>query len=462
MLPYVFAQSVSGFVTLSLLFVAIGALVLRVAVVLLRPKLLRSRLRWITTLRGSLLATWVAALLYGQLGIHYVHACSFPPSREAGDVRLLVIADPQLTDRFAYPSITSWWAHRVIGFFCDLQLRISWRAAVWASDADAAIILGDLMWGAVSYSSRAEWDDAVQRLNAVFGAPRRTRASSAVQAELERHIPRGVGGFAPGIPTMVICGNHDVWMFQCATALNLPQLWTESFGSMNYAVTIGDNVTIVGLATPILQDTWCPGQHKQVRDAAWDWLDTEYRPASKGPVVLLSHIPTHRTTTECNARGRGRREGYQMRPGTGSTYQNFMDRDLTERIVRRVRPTLVLSGDAHDLCEVQLENGGGEWDVTLPSFSWLEGTYHHGYALLRVNGRGVAETHICWQPQQLMVFVFYACLGAVSVAALVGHAVREGLALRLSPRRILLTCAARVSQLFAVVLATFAATTLVA
>jgi hypothetical protein len=373
-------------------------------------------------------------------------------------VGLLVIADPQITDRFAYPSIASDWTHRAIAFFCDVQLRSSWRAAVWAADPDGAVILGDLMWGAVSYSSRAEWDDAVGRLNSVFGSPRRRKAGSAVQEELARQIPRG-SAFAPGIPTMVICGNHDVWMFQCSTALNLPELWKDSFGSLSYAVTVGDNVTIVGLPTPILQDTFCPGNHKVTRDEAWAWLEHEYRPAPKGPVVLLSHIPTHRTTARCNIRNRGRRRGYEMHEGSGSTYQNFMDRDVTERIVKLVRPSLVLSGDAHDLCELEVE-GGNAWDVTLPSFSWLEGTYHHGYALLRITLAGTAETQICWQPQQLQIFFFYATLGVVSIAALLAHALRAGCALRHSFQRIVVSWAESVALLLGVVGVTFLVTTL--
>ncbi len=460
MLPYVYARSVSGFVGLSVAYVLVGALILRVAVASLRPRLMRSRLRWAVTFKGSLFVTWVALLLYGQIGIHYAHACSFQPSSEPGEVKLLVIADPQLTDHFAYPSIASPWVHRLIAFFCDLQLRASWRAAVWASDPDAAVILGDLMWGAASYSTRAEWDEAIARLNAVFGTPRRRSAENALRAELERQIPRIAGGFAPGIPTMVVCGNHDVWMFQCATTLNVAKLWKESFGPLTYAVTLGDNVTIVGLATPILQDRWCAGEHQQVREEAWAWLEREYRRASKGPVVLLSHIPTFRTTAECDPRSRGRRHGYELRAGKGATYQNFLDPDLTERILARVQPTLVLSGDAHDLCEMRHPNFGA-WDVTLPSFSWLEGTYHHGYALLRTSAAGTAEALICWQPQQLLVFVFYATLGVASIAALTAHSVREGLALRRSPHLMALAWARSVAELATVVAITFAATTLV-
>ncbi len=461
MFPSVFAQTVGGFVWLSLLFVAIGALLLRALVVVLRPRLVRRpELRGLTSLSGCLCVAWVAVLLYGQLGAHYIHACHFPFSRQPGGVRLLVIADPQVTDRFAYPSITSPVLHSVIAFFCDLQLRVSWRAAVWASDPDAAIILGDLIWGASSYSSRSEWDDAVARLNFIFGRPKRSASSlSPLQHDLMRRIPKGSGGFAPGFPTMVICGNHDTWMFNCDAQLNLPRLWKETFGDLNFAVSIGDNVTIVGLATPIMQDRRCGAEHGEMRSQSMEWLEHSYRPAPKGPVILLSHIPTYRDAFFCNARGRARRHGYELHQGRGATWQNFLDSDLSDTIMKRVKPSLILSGDAHDLCEARVQ--GGIWDVTLPSFSWLEGTYHHGYALLQIDGDGSVETHICWQPQQLFIYVFYACFGAVSICALVLHSIRQGLAVRSSAHRIAASCGRRVALLLCVVAVTFAVTVLV-
>lgn len=153
--------------------------------------------RWKSPFR-LLFVCWVMVLLYGQVGVHFVHSCRF----SGGGVRLLIVADPQLTDHFSYD--VSPFLNWVIGFFCDLQLRMSWKAAVWQADPDAAVFLGDMLWGGFLFSSEQEYQLGVARLNAVFGGaaknPKRHGVASGSTAR-----------FQPSIPSFVVCGNHDVW-----------------------------------------------------------------------------------------------------------------------------------------------------------------------------------------------------------------------------------------------------------
>lgn len=64
--------------------------------------------------------------------------------------------------------------------------------------------------------------------------------------------------------------------------------------------------------------------------------------------MLLSHIPlwsAGRFSGDCDNRKRGRKSGFRITPGRGSSYQNVLDEDLTQLILSKIKPDLVLSGD---------------------------------------------------------------------------------------------------------------------
>ncbi len=185
-----------------------------------RPRLLvRTRLhRWGLAYSASnvwslfLCITFVNLVLYNEVGVHYFHACSSPHP-----TRLLVIADPQLVDEYAYPTLPPW-AHTYTAWLCDVQVRRSWRAAVWRLAPSAAVIAGDLMWGSFLYTNVAQWRAGLRRLNAVFGGP-------AWRDDK----------FLPSLRTHVVLGNHDSGMYVCADheGVDLLKLWRD-------AVCIGD------------------------------------------------------------------------------------------------------------------------------------------------------------------------------------------------------------------------------
>ncbi len=64
--------------------------------------------------------------------------------------------------------------------------------------------------------------------------------------------------------------------------------------------------------------------------------------------VLLSHIPLWAPAREdgiCNERKRGRRSDFRLGIGRGISYQNVLDRDLTDLMLKKLKPSIVLSGD---------------------------------------------------------------------------------------------------------------------
>jgi hypothetical protein len=76
-------------------------------------------------------------------------------------------------------------------------------------------------------------------------------------------------------------------MFQCESVLDHPKLWTENFGPLNFAVDIG-NVSLVGLATPIMQDKFCGKEsHKAAQQNAVNFVQS-YRPEKLRMILNFS------------------------------------------------------------------------------------------------------------------------------------------------------------------------------
>ena len=61
-------------------------------------------------------------------------------------------------------------------------------------------------------------------------------------------------------------------MFRCDSKLDHPKLWKECFGDLDFVVDIG-NVSFIGLATPLLQDRFCPEEnHKRFHESTRDFI----------------------------------------------------------------------------------------------------------------------------------------------------------------------------------------------
>jgi hypothetical protein len=408
MLPGVYFQGFHGFVVFGVVAAAVLLVATRAAVALCvrRSTTLRKTLQTQSAARRSFLVlavVWSAALVYGELVVHAVHACAFPRVEGFPDEQfnVFVLADPQLVDEFAYPHLPSW-AHAWVAYLCDVQLRRSWKAQISVARPHLAVILGDLFWGPFEFTDEATWKLGVRRLNRVFGSTSDENT------------------FRPSVPTMAVCGNHDIGMYRCNVPLKLKELWLKTFGPFHWEYRTPFNVTLIGVSNPLLQDDQCA---KNSKDESIAWLEKHQKEwASAGNRILFVHIPLEahpaRDTGQCDEAGRGRRAGYRLTRGGGMGYENVLRGDLTSMLLEKTRPSLVFSGDAHDLCEVRVSSTG-TWDITLPSFSWMEGTFHTGYVLLSIGSNGIVTNKVCWQPQQISIYLFYAGLGAMTVIFIV-------------------------------------------
>lgn len=137
-------------------------------------------------------------------------------------------------------------------------------------------------------------------------------------------------------------------MFQCNSKLDHARLWSENFGHFNFVVSSG-NASIVGLATPLLQDRFCSdGEHKQLQESVSRFISAFRPDQDRRTRILLSHIPlwsSGRDRGDCNQRHRARKSDFRISMHRGSNYQNLLDMDLSLLMMGKIKPHLVLSGD---------------------------------------------------------------------------------------------------------------------
>jgi ethanolamine phosphate phosphodiesterase len=182
--------------------------------------------------------------------------------------------------------------------------------------------------------------------------------------------------------------------------------------------------------------------------------------APEFPTILLTHVPLYRPDgTPC---GPLREHWPPSPPPKGQTtplkhdernaiavrqgyqYQNVLQPEISKNLVEMVGNVgYVFSGDDHDYCEVFHKGYTGSpftgaiREITVKSISWAMGVRKPGFLLLSLwnpvdpdgnplgsergggePGRKTVQTHLCLLPDQLAIFIRYACLIGVTVSAL--------------------------------------------
>ena len=156
--------------------------------------------------------------------------------------------------------------------------------------------------------------------------------------------------------------------------------------------------------------------------------------------ILLSHLPLHRHSLSCGVYTdskpiRPNFRLYSLRPWT--VYSSAMPMQSSSRLLREVKPLLVLSGDHHSWCTtVHSTNAGHDTvEVTVGTFSWLQGSSDPSFgALLFTNSSesaslaslrpGCVASHAsewhavvcpCWLPDNRVTLAAYASFAAGSM-----------------------------------------------
>ncbi|KAJ5157720.1 uncharacterized protein N7482_008820 [Penicillium canariense] len=181
-------------------------------------------------------------------------------------------------------------------------------------------------------------------------------------------------------------------------------------------------------------------------EAGDDSVDQLPQPKPAGfPTIILTHVPLYRKpATPCgplrerlppSAPGLEEDEPNSLRIAGGYQYQNVLTQTISTELVSKAGPNVVqvYSGDDHDYCELtHREFNGSPNEITVKSLSWAMGVRHPGFLLTSlwnpidpVTGESTQkgssptiQNHLCLLPDQLGIFIHYACLFGLSIGLL--------------------------------------------
>ena len=161
---------------------------------------------------------------------------------------------------------------------------------------------------------------------------------------------------------MSIPGNHDIG-FAEGVKPEVVSRFKKAFGDPNKIHTVG-KYDIVLLDTVSLENN----NNKAVYEPPKNFLNKLASENNPNPRILLTHVPLYRPeNTRC---GPLRESSRDILLQKGYQYQNALTPDLSNEILRKVRPKLVLSGDDHDYCRVTHTFGKETVEeITVKSFS---------------------------------------------------------------------------------------------
>lgn len=274
-----------------------------------------------------LVAVWLATIHYFERVRvkHALDACQWDKWENwTGDKagvtphRVVLLADPQLVDDHTYPKIPRW-----INYFLrrasDNYLYINHKYMQAHLDPDTTIFVGDLFDGGRDWDDKV-WIDEYERFNRIF--PRKPNRRSY------RSLP----------------GNHDIG-FQNISAHN-QRRFAAFFGDANDAWELG-NHTFVQLDTISMSHE--DPEINQELQAFFGSVEKLINPML--PRIVLSHVPLYRDpkVEVCGPEREAKRPFPLQR---GFQYQTVIEYPITKQILDKLNPSLIFSGDDHDVCDM--------------------------------------------------------------------------------------------------------------
>ena len=387
-------------------------------------------------------------------------SCAWPElegsTSASPDARVVVIADPQVTDFTSYRSFApkGSWTLAAIERVSDAYQHRAFRLAVLPKRPEHVLFLGDLLDGGWLTADDETFDATARRFERIFRWPSRRDALGDAPTEKKKKY-------------LSVHGNHDVGYASRAESFPEIRARHESgFGVSNYLEEVG-GVELVGVNAMALDGD---PRSRATRDA-WAFADAlagNGSTSSSPPRVLVTHLPLPKASYAPGSCGEAR-FGPVIQPRTrrtrrGVEYQDYLSDASAARALRAARPALVLAGHDHDRCAARHEipeaesgagTGSGDGDaagdatgdatgrrsddpkaatratvaeLTLGTFSWLMGNPKPSFALMTLRGEGEAaafpgdvkhvDTAICELPEHLAGVWSYAYLGGVSALVL--------------------------------------------
>ncbi|KAI8844246.1 hypothetical protein BC829DRAFT_400395 [Chytridium lagenaria] len=311
---------------------------------------------------NPLVVLWLITLVTFELILPriYISSCKWPIAETLlEDVHAIVLADPQLTDSFSYNQNPGLLL-QLTQFYSDIYMRRNFAIITRTLKPRYVLFLGDLMDGG------REWgmifNKELQRFRKIF-------PPSDAKYYLVIHA-------------------YD--------------RYERTFGPANYEFTIANHTFFAGM-----DDSFEPYIKAEsfLSDITKQGLPTSTR-------ILLTHGPY------CGPL----RNKPPIRQGAGRQYQNLVIEPLTDEILTKLKPSLVLSGDDHDDCVYRHESADyNAEEHSIKTFSWLQGNHFPGFAVLSLSPNppfGLDKSlHIakCALPPQIRFYIWYIVLAFITL-----------------------------------------------
>ncbi|KAF9136024.1 hypothetical protein BGX30_011374 [Mortierella sp. GBA39] len=342
--------------------------------------------------------------------------------------RMVIIADPQLTDWMSYHQ--SGLLLALVEAYTDIYMKRSFRRLHASLRPDAVLFLGDLNDGGrntddqtfvkntgrffewIFATKRSAWNQEPIVADALVGETAAsalleelqnsnskednssylkkrqelTQEEKAAMVDITGHYVQRVGAPLEAEERrkiresgrslrLYMAGNHDVGFGDTLIRSSMVR-YKRVFGSVNYEVNVG-NHSLVVLDTLALSS-----RVPSIRGESQQFLDRIKQEQSSLPRILFTHVPLHRLdTTSC---GKARETDQLIIDRGGEQYQNMVNSSLSREILESVQPDMVFSGDDHDWCEVAHPAVGGNLtpEVTLRTFSFAQGIQRPSFGMM--------------------------------------------------------------------------------
>lgn len=349
---------------------------------------------------------WVALVWFGERTYPYsvIQRCSWKQLDTWQDgvspTRVALIADPQLIDKHTYPGRPAV-LEALTEFVTDRYLRRNWVYINSALDPDANVFLGDLFDGG------REWNDKVfleefERFNKIFTKP--------VSRQTIMSLP----------------GNHDIG-FGDTVIPHAYERFKVYFGEPSSKHQIG-NHTFVLLDTLSMMNSKNSTFYQPPNDFMKEITSEES--FEEFPRILLTHVPLYRDPAlGCGPMRESKKPWPYVR---GDQFQTMLSPEVTDSVLRGIRPAAVFSGDDHDACYAMhnytLTDEADDKDIlhaeenTVKSISMAMGILKPAIQLLSLHNptpgshSKTLETSICFMPSPFHAFFLYFLFGGFTVS----------------------------------------------
>ncbi|KAK8930605.1 hypothetical protein KSP39_PZI016829 [Platanthera zijinensis] len=403
-----------------------------------------------------LCCAWVLTILYGELIAYWVPlwTCSWPQLEEdlsssssidRTEVKVAIVADPQLMDRTSLSLAPKSLALETAKFYTDLYMRRSFRSSILPFKPNLVIFLGDHFDGG-PYLADQEWKESYNRFKHIFGLEAHGRYSDIQVYYLSGNHDIGYSNFhtqhpelpEPGwtlsmplssweIPTIISHNSQPEYepsfpqssplatqgLPEPVAKMQVIQRYEKEFGARNYRFSAGKLDFIVVDA----QTLDGPKQGKETF-LSWQFIKNISQADTVTPRVLLTHIPLYRPNDSLCGPHRSssiinQRVSYAP-PDQGIKYQNYLTKDTSDSLLHFIKPTLVLSGHDHDQCMVTHSTDFGSIvEHTLGTISWQQGNLYPSFMLLTARDSNTTgstnpvSTNLCFLPMQTHIYIWY-------------------------------------------------------